>query len=901
MNSIAAISPHSFNSFGELLRYLRERVELSQKELAAQVGYHYSYMSRIEKNQRTPDPKTLLARFIPALALDDEPQWTARLLELAGASKGDAPSTVSSADVKPAARVPATALPIFDLSASNLPIFLTPLLGRNEEVSALINLLTRTDVRLVTLMGPPGVGKTRFAAHVAAQMAGSFANGPLFVDMTTITHENEFLPALAQALGVLEISDAPLTKDIITALRQRNMLLVIDNLEQVINAASLLPSLLIGASGVKVLVTSREALHVTGEHEFSLAPLALPQPAPEKFQLTNTENEYIDAMSHFASVQLFVQRAQAVQPAFKLTDDNASAVVEICQQLDGLPLAIELAAARIKSMTPQAMLQQLNRRLEWLTRGSRDSLKQTLRGTIEWSYNLLAEPERIILRRLSVFADGCTLRAAEAICADPLDITSESPLHREDVLELLIKLIDKSLVTTETHAQQIRYHLFETMREFGREKLSQANELDEVLTRHLKHFTEYAEESESHLDGTDQAKWIRITENEHRNFLAAMDYALTNQDVLAYGFRIGAAISLFWLERNHFHEGSERLRTLLEKAVGPEHQNSRAKMLYRLGAIQARVFNYNVAYKLCEQSIEIARTLESKHSLASVLFYFGEICIAIKDYDKARTLLDECKSICREIHFTTQLGMALTDLGKVSFEQGEIGQALTTAKEALAIAEGINDTWGLSHALQLLGTLHGQIGERDTAIDYFEHSLPHIRAIGDRFAEGKTLTNLAILYYLKEDYPASGHAAEKSFIAFQSIGDELQQPVPLRMMGYSAINAGNIVRARALILESLKGSRGQDHFPGQLACLVAMGTCELAQENVEKAITYAALVEDRIQSESISLLEPDTVALDKLIKAGKNKKGGKSFKLIIEKSKSLRVEELIASELPSAA
>ena len=896
MNSIAAITPQSFTSFGALLRYLRERVELSQKELAAQVGYHYSYMSRIEKNQRTPDPKTLMARFIPALALDDEPQWTARLLELAGSTE----ATASTVDVKSASFAPTTALPIFDLSASNLPVFLTPLLGRDNEVSALINLLNRNDVRLVTVMGPPGVGKTRLATHVAAQMAGMFANGPLFVDMTTITQADHFLPELAQALGVFETSNAPLIKEISAALRQRNMLLVIDNLEQVINAASLLPGLLMGAPNVKMLVTSREALHITGEHEFSLVPLPLPQPVTEQFKSVLAGNGQIESLAQFAAVQLFIQRAQAVQPTFRLTDENAAAVVEICQQLDGLPLAIELAAARIKSLTPQAMLQQLNRRLEWLTRGSRDSMKQTLRGTIEWSYNLLSESERSMLRRLAVFTDGCTLRAAESICADTHSEASESTLRREEVLELLIKLIDKSLVISESNAQQVRYHLLETVREFGREKLSQVGELDELLTRHLIHFTEYAEESESHLDGTDQAKWIRITEKEHRNFHIAMEYALANPEVLTYGLRIGAAISLFWLERNHVREGSERLSILIEKATEPEHAKSRAKLLYRLGAIQARVFNFNAAYKLCEQSIEISRTLDDKQSLASALFYFGEICTAIQDHQKARMLLDECIALCREIHFTTQLGMALTALGKVSFEQGEIEQALQTAHAALVTTERINDTWGLSHALQFLGDIHHKSGEQDAAIDYFERSLSYIREIGDRFAEGVALANLSILYNLNEDHHASGHAAEQSFIAFQSIGDELQQPFPLRMMGYSAINSGNFVRARALIVESLKGNRGQDHFPGQLACLVAVATCELAQDNMEKAAIYAALIESRIKHESISLLEPDAIALDKLLTTTKSKLGNKPFKQLIEKSKSLRVEELIASELPSA-
>jgi predicted ATPase/DNA-binding XRE family transcriptional regulator len=900
MNSMAAITPQSFTSFGELLRYLRERVELSQKELATQVGYHYSYMSRIEKNQRTPDPKTLLARFIPALALDDEPQWTARLLELAGGLGVNPRSTVPTADAKLASLIPTTALPIFDLSASNLPIFLTPLLGRNAEVSALTDLLNRNDVRLVTVMGPPGVGKTRLAAHLAAQLAGMFAQGPLFVDLLTITQEVDFLPEIAKALGVIEPSDGSLTKNISAYLRQRQMLLVIDNLEHVITVAAHFPSLLIGAPNVKILATSREALHVTGEFEFPIAPLALPEAVSEKHPLTNMDAEYFETLSHYPAVQLFVQRAQAVQPTFKLTHENISAIVAICQQLDGLPLAIELATARIKTLTPQAMLQQLNRRLEWLTRGSRDSMKQTLRGTIEWSYNLLSEPERIVLRRMSIFADGCTLRAAESICADPAQGMTESNVHHEEILDLIVKLIDKSLVTTESNAHQTRYHLLATVREFAREKLAQTGEMDEIFTRYLAHYTEYAEESESHLDGIDQVKWIHITEKEHANFHAALDYALANQEVLSYGLRIGAAISLFWLERNHFQEGIEKLGKLLEKAAAPELQKARAKMLYRSAAMQTRVFKYNTAYKLCEQSIEIARTLNDKRILASALFYLGEICVAVKDYKLANTLLSESVAICWESHFPTQLSIALTNLSQCLFEQGESERAIATGKEALAIAEGIKDTWGMSHALRSLGSIHRMLGERDISINYFERSLPYIREIGDRFAEGETLANLATLYNLKEDYPASGHAAEQSFIAFHSIGDELQQPFPLRMMGYSAIHAGNIVRARNLILESLKWNRDLDHLPGQLACLVAIGTCELAQDNVEKAITYAMLVENRMNAEAISLLEPDANALNKLLTTAKNKLGNKSFKQLIEKSKSLRVEELIASELPSA-
>ena len=903
MQGLIAVSPQSFTNFGELLRFLRERAELSQKQLALEVGYHYSYMSRIEKNQRIPDPTTLMARFVPALYLEGEPEWTARLLELArGVEAKSATVSASSATPKLALAIPPTALPLFDLSASNLPMILTPLLGRDDEVIALTDLLNQSNVRLVTLIGPPGVGKTRLAAHTAAQMAGLFAHGPLFVDLTAIPDVDSFLPTLAQALGIRETSDAPLLQSLVASLRQRNLLLVLDNFEQIINAAPHIPPLLVGAPGVKILVTSREALHVSGEYEFPLTPLKLPESPSNTNEWAGNNGDLIEDISQFASVQLFLQRAKAVLPAFKLNSENVAAVAEICRHLDGLPLAIELAAARIKTLTPAAMLQQLNRRLDWLTHGSRDAnlWRQTLRGTIEWSYNLLSEPECMLLRRLSVFSGGWTLRAAEVICADTPDTETRVVLRREDVLDGLIKLVDKSLVVSEAGAQQARYHLLETIREFGREKLSQAGELAEILNRHLAHFAEYAEESESHLDGFDQVKWILITEKEHNNFRSAIDYSLTTSADLTYGLRIGAAISLFWIERSYFHEGIERLHNLLEVAIDPVHQPARAKMLYRAAAIYTRIADYNTAYKLCQQSIEICRTLEEKRSLASALYYLGNICIAIHDHLQARTALEESISICWGIHFPQQLNMAMTSLGQAVDEQGEHERALVTTKEALAIAEQIDDTWGMIHALQLLGSINRFIGEYDVAIDYFERSLPAIRLIGDRLAEGITLANLSILYSLKENYSASGHAAERAFALFQVIGNEIQQPFPLRMMGYSAIHAGNVIRARALIAESLRGNRDQGHIVGQLACLVALGTCEGAEGNVQKAMTLATLVDHYLETESEVLMEPDALALSNLFRVGNKKLDKKFLEHTLKTARTLRLEEIIAQELPSA-
>jgi tetratricopeptide (TPR) repeat protein len=356
---------------------------------------------------------------------------------------------------------------------------------------------------------------------------------------------------------------------------------------------------------------------------------------------------------------------------------------------------------------------------------------------------------------------------------------------------------------------------------------------------------------------------------------------------------------LFWLERNHFHEGIERLQGLLQRAVEPEHQPAKAKMLYRAAAIHSRLFSYHTAYKLCEQSIEISRALDDQRALASALYYMGEICIALHDYTQAKKALEESISICWGIHFPQQLNMALSSLGRAYEETWEHERALLTTKEALAIAEQVDDTWGIIHALQLLGAINRFNSDYEVAIDYFERSLPAVRLIGDRFAEGVTLANLSILHNLKENYPASGHAAEQSFALFQSIGDEVQQPFPLRMLGYAAIQAGNRVRARSLIVESLRGNRAQGHVPGQLACLIALGTFEIAEGNAVKAVTFAGLAENYLQAESQSLMEPDAVALNRLLAIGKEKLGKKIFEQTHTQGQSLRLEDVVAQELPS--
>jgi len=438
MDSVSAVSPASFPNFGDLLRYLRKRAELSQRELALHVGYHYSYMSRIENNEYIPDLGVLMSRFVPALGLEKEPVWTKRLMDLATTDEKRpvAPTGSKSASSDPLAD---TATTDFDSLLGLFPVSLTPLLGRQDEVTALVQTLSRRDVRLITLIGPPGVGKTRLAVQAATEAADMFAHGLKFIDLAPITEPKGFLPALAQNLNVNEIADMPLMTRMAQALRQKNILLVLDNFEQLVEAAPQVYQLLSTTPNVKILA-SRVPLHVAGENQFAVQPLSLPQDLPAEQTV-----ETVQVLMEYPAIRLFVERARAVQPDFQLTPQNTAAVLEICRRLDGLPLAIELTAARVRTFSPLVMLKEFEHRFDWLARNNREEqpTKQTLRGAIEWSYNLLSEKEQILLRRLSVFSAGRTVETTKAICAD-LERTSgentsqESALAADEVFDLLI-------------------------------------------------------------------------------------------------------------------------------------------------------------------------------------------------------------------------------------------------------------------------------------------------------------------------------------------------------------------------------------------------------------------------------------------------------------------------------
>ena len=683
-------------------------------------------------------------------------------------------------------------LKTLDGRADTLPVPPTALVGREDEVAQIGKLLRREDVRLVTLTGPGGTGKSRLSIQVAAGLRDVFMGGVFFVSLAPITDPMLVLPTIAQVLGIRDGAGQALALRVVETLQRRPVLLVLDNFEQVVGAAGQVADLLASCLRLKVLVTSREVLHVRAEHEFAVPPLALPDPA---------RLPRLAALARFSSVALFVQRVQAVKPEFRLTTANAREVAEICVRLDGLPLAIELAAARMKLLSPQALLARMGRLLTLLTGGARDvpTRQQTLRNTISWSYHLLNAQEQRLFRWLSVFVGGCTLQAAEAVCAGTGD-------EMDDIASLIDKSLLRSIEQTGEDSEEPRLLMLETIREYGQELLASGGEATDARQAHADHFLLLAEEAVPALDGPLLTSWLDRLEQEHDNLRAALHWFLeAGQAVMA--LRLCSALERFWVVRGYRNEGL----TFLERALGGSAEvapSVRAKALLAAARLSFMQSDYDRGKALAQESLALFRELGDKRGIALSLNRLGIAAWRRADFPTARVLMEEDLALYKELGNPDRIAWSLFALGLLNIKQGEYIRASASFEEGLALFRRLDNKRGIAASLtQMAAALFVSQGDQTMVYPLLAQGLSLDREVGDK--EGMAVSSLLLgSVVLKQgDVATARTRVEEGLLLYREMGYREGIAEALSLLGKVEAARGDLAFARTLYEESLTMAR----------------------------------------------------------------------------------------------
>jgi predicted ATPase len=676
---------------------------------------------------------------------------------------------------------------------TNLPAQPTSLIGREQELRTLGDLLLRADVRLVTLTGPGGVGKTRLALQTAAELLEDFADGIFFVNLAPVGEPTLVAATIAQTLGVKETGGQPLIECLTASLQERHVLLLLDNFEQVAEAAPLLATLLAAAPRLKLLVTSRAVLHLYGEYEFVVPPLAVPAPR----QLPPLED-----LAHYPAVRLFLARAQAVKPKCTLTEENAPIIAAICHRLDGLPLAIELAAARIKLFSPQALLTRLEHRLTMLTGGARDlpARQQTLRAAIAWSHDLLAAPEQTLFRRLAVFGGQYTLEAAAAVCNADTDLPF-------DMLEGLAALVDQSLLRqVEQLDGEPRFTMLETIREYAMERLIASGAVDTIRRRHAEYYLALAERLEPEWRGPRKLAWRRQLDAEYGNLRAALDW-LTGHDAVLLA-RLAGALFRFWQFHGSITEGRSWLDRALEHGIGLPAL-VRAKALAGGGWLAVIQGGYKRAQELFAESLALYRELGDTPGIADTLIASMWVAEG-RGIAGPMALAEESLALCRTHNYTQGIADTLYEMACLSENHGDLVAARARLEESLELKRSLGDSGGVAAALCELGFLAKRQGDLARATALLEESLALSQAIEDLDGASDAIKGLGDVARLQGNAQRAATLLEAGLAWRRERGDQRGTAAILRNLGLVALAQGDGERARALVEESIRLWRNLD-------------------------------------------------------------------------------------------
>lgn len=680
-----------------------------------------------------------------------------------------------------AARPPGDAWPRVDRTRTNLPQVQTSFVGREREIADIKRLLPST--RVLTLTGTGGIGKTRLAVQAAAEVLDAYRDGAWFVDLAPLADPALVPGALAQVLGVKEDSGQALQQALCAYLRRKELLLVLDNCEHVLGAAAdLVDAVVRDTARVAVIATSRESLRVAGERTYPLPVLPLPDPKAAATSIARSD-----------AVQLFVDRARQIRPRFELDGPRARAVAEICVRLDGLPLALELAAARVAVLPVEEIVRMLDQRLRLLAGRGDLPRQQTLRAMLDWSYELLDAAERQLFARLSVFAGGWTVAAAQAVGAG-------EGIAGEDVVYLLIALIEKSLVAADEDGD--RYRMLETVRAYAQEKLAHGGGAEAVRARHRDYFLALAEESSPKLSGSEQADVLQRLEVEHDNLRAAIEWSLAAADP-TQALRLCGALQQFWWTRGHLTEGRKWCALCLAKAGAERRTPERASTLGAAGVLANFQGDTAHARSLHEEALAIRRELGDRLGVANSLSNLGSLALDRCDFAAAEALYEESIAIRRELGDRLGIAHALHDLGHVACDQGAYPVARKHYEDSLSIVRMLGDEVAASRALLSLGFVAKSQGDPAASRALLEECLAIKRKLGDRRGMAHALNNLGLGASDRGELALARELYEESLAIKRELGDRRGAANTLNNLGLIAMELGEPADARALIEESL--------------------------------------------------------------------------------------------------
>jgi predicted ATPase/DNA-binding CsgD family transcriptional regulator len=756
-------------------------------------------------------------------------------------------------------------------------------------------------VRLLTITGTGGIGKTRLGLEVMARLRPDFADGHYFVPLVTISDPELVISLIAQVLGIKETGQNSLLDLLIVSLRDKHLLLFIDNFEQVVTAAPKLVYLMTSCPRIKMLVTSRAPLHISGEHEFPIPPLATPD-LKQHFEIGD--------LSEYAAVALFLEHARMIRPDFEVTSSNASPIAEICVRLDGLPLAIELAAARIKLLPPQALLKRLEHRLEVLTGGSQDlhARQQTLRNTIQWSYDLLDKEEQRFFRWLSIFGGGFTLEAA-AVIYHAGNATNE----RMTMLEAIASLVDKNLLKqTQPEGDEPRLLMLETIREFGLECLRERGELEAASRAHAAYYLELVEETELNLLGAEQRRWLDTLEQEHGNLRTAlgwlMERALTKADQAELALRMFGALESFWTACDHWTEGRTFLWRVLKVSEGVATL-AKAKALkaasYLLDHVQE---NIDLEETLLRESLLLYREFEDTRGIVDILGLLGSVARERGSFVEARSMTEEALKISNEIGYKVAIARSIKALGVLLKDQGDYSRSYSMIEESFNLYKELGNQYGMADALYRLAQVL-YLSQSDPAIVHalLDENLTLLKDLNVKMGREQSYCLLGLVALQEGDVVLARSLLEKSLIISEQLGDREDHAESLYTLGRVAARQNDLTEAYALYMQSLEMIMETGNQWRMIPYLEGLASVIAQQKEFVRAAQLWGAAEAMRESFGIPLPPVERADYEKAVAAASSQLGTKAFSIAWNQGRAMTPDQVrsargkVASFAPTLA